>query len=48
MGFIKREVASRLDLRYMPDLQFFFDESLDTGSRIDQLLNKITYASQTQ
>jgi ribosome-binding factor A len=46
MGFIKREMANRLDLRYMPEFQFFFDESLDTGSRIDQLLEKITYATQ--
>jgi ribosome-binding factor A len=48
MGFIKREMANRLDLRYMPEFQFYFDESLDTGSRIDQLLEKISYAMQTQ
>jgi len=48
MGFIKREMASRLGLRYMPELSFYFDESLDTGSRIDQLLNKISHATQTQ
>ena len=41
-GFIKRILAPRLGLRYMPDLKFFFDESFDYGSHIDQLLEKIT------
>ena len=41
-GFIKRILAPKLGLRYMPDLKFFFDESFDYGSHIDQLLEKIT------
>jgi len=40
-GFIKRILAPRLGLRYMPDLIFFYDDSLDYGSHIDQLLEKI-------
>ncbi len=40
-GFIKRKLASKLGLRYMPDLNFFYDDSLDYGSHIDQLLEKI-------
>lgn len=40
-GFIKRSLAGRLGLRYMPDLKFFYDDSLDYGSHIDQLLEKI-------
>jgi ribosome-binding factor A len=40
-GFIKRSLARRLGLRYMPDLKFFYDESFDYGSRIDQLLERI-------
>jgi ribosome-binding factor A len=40
-GFIKRSLAPRLGLRYMPDLKFFYDESFDYGSHIDQLLGKI-------
>jgi ribosome-binding factor A len=40
-GFIKRSLAPRLGLRYMPDLKFFYDESFDYGSHIDQLLEKI-------
>jgi len=40
-GFIKRILARKLGLRYMPDLNFFYDDSLDYGSHIDQLLEKI-------
>jgi ribosome-binding factor A len=40
-GFIKRILAPRLGLRYMPDLKFFYDDSFDYGSHIDQLLEKI-------
>ncbi|MGD8257068.1 MAG: 30S ribosome-binding factor RbfA [Desulfobacterales bacterium] len=41
-GYIKRSLASRLGLRYMPDLQFFYDDSFDYSARIDQLLKKVT------
>lgn len=41
-GFIKRNLAPRLGLRYMPDLVFFYDESFDYGSHIDTLLKKLT------
>ena len=39
--FIKRELAQRLGLRYMPDLKFFFDKSIDYGARIERLLDEI-------
>ena len=37
-GYVKRELAQRVDLRYMPDLKFFYDESIDHGARIEALL----------
>lgn len=40
-GFVKAELAKRLELRYMPELEFYYDESFDYGSRIDQLLKSI-------
>ncbi len=40
-GFVKRILAPQLGLRYMPDLQFFYDESFDYGAHIDKLLNQI-------
>jgi ribosome-binding factor A len=39
--FIKRELAQRLGLRYMPELKFFYDESIDYGARIEQLLKAV-------
>jgi ribosome-binding factor A len=40
-GFIKRTLAEKLGLRYMPDLRFYYDDSFDYGSRIDSLLNDL-------
>jgi ribosome-binding factor A len=40
-GFIKRILAPKLGLRYMPDLKFFYDDSFDYGSHINKLLEKI-------
>ncbi len=36
--FFKRELAAGLDLRYTPDLRFYWDEQLDEVRRIDALL----------
>jgi ribosome-binding factor A len=40
-GFIKRTLAHELDLKYMPDIKFFYDESLDYGTHIDELIESI-------
>lgn len=40
-GYIKRTLAAKLGLRYMPDLKFFYDESFDYGSHIDNVLKLI-------
>jgi ribosome-binding factor A len=40
-GFIKRHLARQLGLRYMPALEFLYDESFDHGAHIDQLLKSI-------
>ncbi len=40
-GTIKRALAAELKMKYMPDLRFVYDESIDYGSRIDQLLEEI-------
>ena len=41
MGYIKRTLARQLGLRYMPELTFFYDESFDYGSRIDEVLESV-------
>ncbi len=40
-GFIKRHMAGELNLRYMPDLEFHYDESIDYGEHIERLLKRI-------
>ena len=37
-GYIKRTLAQALGLKYMPDIQFYYDESLDYGAHIDELI----------
>jgi len=41
LGFIKRALAGRLGLRYMPDLRFHYDRSFDYAARIDSVLKKL-------
>jgi ribosome-binding factor A len=40
-SFLRRELGSRLTLRYVPELTFYLDDSLKRGERIDQLLEEI-------
>ncbi len=40
-GFIKHALAQKLELRYMPDLHFFYDESIDYGMHIDSVLKRL-------
>jgi ribosome-binding factor A len=37
-GMLKRQVGRRLRLRYVPDLRFRYDDSLERADRISQLL----------
>ena len=39
-GFLRHELASRLVLRYMPELVFKLDTSIVQGARILELINK--------
>ena len=41
LGYVKRTLARKLGLRYMPDLKFFYDESFDYGSHIDKVLKAV-------
>lgn len=40
-GFLKHELAPRLDLRFMPDLRFHIDRTWEQGARIDALLEQL-------
>lgn len=40
-SFIKRHLAGSLGLRYMPDIRFYYDTSLDYGARIESILKTL-------
>ena len=40
-GYLRRELGSRIDLRYTPELQFFIDDSIAYGAHILDMLNHV-------
>ncbi len=40
-GFVRHELGGRLGLREVPEVRFQYDESLDRGQRVEELLKKI-------
>ncbi len=40
-GFIRRELGKNLRMRYVPEIFFKYDESLEYGQRIDTILDEI-------
>lgn len=40
-GYIRTELAHRINLRVTPEIVFEFDESIEYGARIDAILNDI-------
>ncbi len=44
-GFLRRELGSRLQLRYTPELLFQADDSIETGSRVLGILSRLDIQS---
>jgi ribosome-binding factor A len=44
-GFFRRELGSSLSLRYLPELNFRQDDTLERGLRIDALLDSLDEAT---
>ncbi len=40
-GWLRREVAATLRLRVVPELHFTYDEAIDRGDRVEQLLREV-------
>lgn len=40
-GLIKRAVAERLAMKFTPVIEFLFDDSIEHGERVDELLEQI-------
>lgn len=41
LGYVKRSLAARLGLRYMPAIKFFYDDTLDYATRIETVFKMI-------
>ncbi len=39
-GFLRRRLASRVELRNSPELRFHYDKSLEHGFHMDELISK--------
>lgn len=40
-GYIKAELGKKLRMKYMPDLDFKWDESIEQGLKISKILNQM-------
>ena len=40
-GFIKKSIAPKLGLKYMPDLKFVYDDTFDRAARMDALIESV-------
>ena len=40
--FLRRQIGSRLRLKRVPLLEFFFDESIERGDRIERIINDLS------
>jgi ribosome-binding factor A len=45
--FLRRQLGSRLRLKRVPALEFFFDESVARGDRIEQILHDLSAERET-
>jgi ribosome-binding factor A len=41
-GFLRKELAAHLRLRQMPDLSFHYDDSIERGARLLELMNELS------
>jgi ribosome-binding factor A len=40
-GFIKRQIGTRMELRYVPEILFVHDASLEAGSHMERVFEKM-------
>jgi ribosome-binding factor A len=46
-GYLRRELSKTLTMRYVPDLLFRYDDSVEYGSRIENILKQIHETEET-
>ena len=47
-GFIRREIGQRIQLRHVPEIHFLYDHSIEHGTHIDALLEKIKKGDESE
>ena len=40
-GFIRHELRERVDIRHIPELEFVYDESIEYGKKIEDIIERI-------
>lgn len=40
-GFIRKELAERVEMRHVPELEFVYDESIAYGKKIEDIIEQI-------
>lgn len=40
-GFLRREIGKKLQLRHVPSLEFYWDDVVDSGLRIESILDEL-------
>jgi len=41
-GFLRKELAAHLRLRYAPQLSFYYDDSIERGARLLKLIGQVS------
>lgn len=47
-GYVKRELGRRVRLKYIPEIHFLFDDSLEYGEHIEELLRGVKHSDEEQ
>lgn len=40
-GFLRTKLCERVDIRHTPELSFYYDDSIEYGKRIEEVIEKI-------
>lgn len=40
-GFIRHELSERIDIRHIPEIEFVYDESIEYGKKIENIIEQI-------
>ena len=41
-GFLRKELAARLNMRHVPELSFHYDDSIERGARLLKMMAELT------